>query len=269
MPRANRHFVPGHIWHITHRCHNKAFLLEHREDRRLWLNWLQKARNRYGLPILDYTVTCNHIHLLVQDPGRPLSIARSMQLVQGRTAQIYNQRKERQSAFWGDRYHATAVERGPHLLRCLAYIDLNMVRAGIVQEPGQWKESGFREIQMDRPRSPVIDLHRLAGLVDATDLDMLRQKHETALHEALERDGTRRDNRWTESLAIGSEEFVDNFASALRARRERGEKPSQGPMPASVLREPKNVSYGDSDSAALTGDNTFEFRVKTGVWEDT
>jgi len=28
MPRANRHFVPGHVWHITHRCHQQAFLLK-------------------------------------------------------------------------------------------------------------------------------------------------------------------------------------------------------------------------------------------------
>ena len=28
MPRANRHFLPGYVWHITHRCHRKDFLLK-------------------------------------------------------------------------------------------------------------------------------------------------------------------------------------------------------------------------------------------------
>ena len=28
MPRANRYFLPGHVWHITHRCHKKEFLLK-------------------------------------------------------------------------------------------------------------------------------------------------------------------------------------------------------------------------------------------------
>lgn len=45
-----------------------------------------------------------------------------------RTAQEYNRHKGRQGAFWEDRYHAT----DEHLHRCLAYIDLNMVRAGVV-----------------------------------------------------------------------------------------------------------------------------------------
>ena len=47
-----------------------------------------------------------------------------MQLTAGRHAQEYNQRRKRKSAYWEDRYHATAIETGKHLLRCLVYIDL-------------------------------------------------------------------------------------------------------------------------------------------------
>ncbi len=28
MPRAHRHFLPGHVWHITHRCHKQEFFLK-------------------------------------------------------------------------------------------------------------------------------------------------------------------------------------------------------------------------------------------------
>jgi putative transposase len=73
-------------------------------------------------------VTSNHIHLLVKDTGQD-GIAQSMQLIAGRTAQEYNERKGRHGAFWEDRYHATAIEANEHLHRCLVYIDLNMVRA--------------------------------------------------------------------------------------------------------------------------------------------
>ncbi len=37
MPRANRIFLPGHIWHITHWCHNKEVLLKFANDRQRWL----------------------------------------------------------------------------------------------------------------------------------------------------------------------------------------------------------------------------------------
>ena len=59
--------------------------------------------------MLDYVVTSNHIHLLVKDTGED-AIAQSMQLIAGRTAQEYNERKNRHGAFWEDRYHATAIE---------------------------------------------------------------------------------------------------------------------------------------------------------------
>ena len=65
-------------------------------------------------------------------------IPKSIQLLAGRTAREYNQRKNRKGAFWEDRYHATAVKTGEHLIRCLAYIDLDIVRAGVVQHPGAW-----------------------------------------------------------------------------------------------------------------------------------
>jgi hypothetical protein len=45
MPRANRHFLPGYVWHITHRCHRKSFLLKFGRDRRSYLHWILEAKN--------------------------------------------------------------------------------------------------------------------------------------------------------------------------------------------------------------------------------
>ena len=85
MPRANRHYIPGYIWHITHRCHKKEFLLKFARDRRRYLQWLFEARKRYGLSVLNYAVTSNHIHLLVRDNGDRDVIPKSIQLIAGRT----------------------------------------------------------------------------------------------------------------------------------------------------------------------------------------
>jgi len=50
------------------------------------LHWVFEAKKRYGLCVLDYIVTSNHIHLLVKDTGADV-IAESMQFIAGRTAQ--------------------------------------------------------------------------------------------------------------------------------------------------------------------------------------
>ncbi len=124
MARAKRHYIPGHVWHITHRCHKREFLLKFPRDRRRWMEWLYKARKRYGgLSVLDYMVISNHVHLLVFDNGGRDVIPDSIQLVAGRTGQEYNIRKKRKGAFWEDRYHATAVDSGRYLRQCITYID--------------------------------------------------------------------------------------------------------------------------------------------------
>lgn len=112
MPRANRYFVSNQVWHITHRCHKREFLLKFAKDRQRWRGWLFEAKKRIGLSILDYMVTSNHIHLLVSSGKDQEVILKSIQLIAGRTGQAYNQRKNRQGAFWEDRYHAATVERG-------------------------------------------------------------------------------------------------------------------------------------------------------------
>ena len=100
MARAKRHYISGEIWHITHRCYKRDFLLKLVQDRRKWLQWLFDAKRRNGLIILNYTVTSNHIHLLVVDEGERDVIPDSIKLVAGRTGQEYNNRKKRKGAFW-------------------------------------------------------------------------------------------------------------------------------------------------------------------------
>ncbi len=102
-----------------------------------------------------------------------------MQLVAGCVAQEYNRRKSRKGAFWEDRYHATAVATDDHLIQCLLYLDLNMVRAGAVSHPGDWPESGYSELLSKRQRYRVLDTPALMAMLDINDDEQLvMQRHE-------------------------------------------------------------------------------------------
>jgi putative transposase len=172
------------------------------------VQWLFEAKKRYGLCILNYMATSNHIHLLVFDRAEREVIPRSMQLIAGRTGQEYNQRKKRKGAFWEDRYHATAVETNQHLIQCLVYMDLNMVRAGVVSNPREWDESGYNEIQQPRERYTLIDHKCLMDLLDITSMDILKRSHRGWVEEALGIGRSARDSKWSESIAVGSKGFV-------------------------------------------------------------
>ena len=256
MPRANRYFLPGYVWHVTHRCHQRKFLLKFSRDRRRYLHWLFEAKKRFGLCVLDYIVTSNHIHLLVKDTGEDV-IAQSMQLIAGRTAQEYNQRKGKQGAFWEDRYHATAIEADEHLHRCLVYIDLNLVRAGVVSHPAKWKDSGFNEIQQPPKRYTIINVESLTELSGFGDLRDFQTAHRQWIEKGLENGVAVRDDHWAESIAVGSLAFVDKVKSELGFRAvHRDVIETDGTYALREAAEAYRPRFA-AESEALSADNTF------------
>lgn len=209
MPRANRHFLPGHIWHIMHRCHQKSLLLKFARDRRRYLHWVFEAKKRFGLSILDYMVTSNHIHLLVKDTG-PNIIAESIQLIAGRTAQEYQSAEGTARSILG---RSLSCHGDEHLHR--VYTDLNMVRAGAVEHPSQWAHCGYREIQEPRERYSIIDLRELSSLCGFQKVADFQQAYRQWVSEALTHEIGGRDERWSEAIAVGGLTFVEKVRSEL------------------------------------------------------
>jgi putative transposase len=171
------------------------------------VQWLFEAKKRFGFCVLNYMVTSNHIHLLVLDNEEEV-IPKSIQLIAGRTGQAYNQRKKRKGAFWDDRYHATAVESGEHFIKCLVYIDLNMVRAGVINHPSEWSFSGYNEIQNPSQRYSLINRERLMEVLGIKDNGQLCKFHKQRVEEVLKEGSIVREAELTESIAVGSKAFV-------------------------------------------------------------
>ncbi len=219
MPRANRHFLPGYVWHITHRCRDREFLLKFAKDRAAWISWLYEAKRRFEIEVLNYTVTSNHIHLLVRGGQNRDIVPNSMQLVAGRVAQEFNQRWRCSGPFWEDRYHATAVQTGSHLVRCMIYIDMNMVRAGVVDHPQHWKHGGYHEILSQRDRYRIISRDALLTSLGMADPAQLQREYSRWIAEALALKPNRacRETRWTEALAVGSEDFTREIQGKLKS----------------------------------------------------
>lgn len=228
MPRANRNFVPGLVWHITHRCHKKEFLLKFRRDKRLWIRWMHEAKRRFGLIVLNFMITSNHIHLMAlaqraADASRTISTA--IQLAHARIAQEYNLRKGRHGAFWEDRFHATAIETGAQFANCLTYVDMNMVRAGVVDHPREWPFCGYSEMSRSDASSRIrlVDADALMELSGVRDPASFGRMREEWIEQAIRKGLTEREPMWTESIAVGSEGYLLRIQSDLGGKLRRGE----------------------------------------------
>jgi len=138
-----------------------------------------------------------------------------MMLVSSRVALEYNKRKKRSGAFWEDNYHATAVGAESHLHRCLIYIDLNMVRAKVVDHPKDWPHCGYHEITGKKFRYLLIDKIKLMELLGINSTDELRIIYESWVEENLSLKKLRRESMWTENIAIGNRDFVEKFEKKL------------------------------------------------------
>jgi putative transposase len=220
MPRANRYIFEGQVCHVTHRCHDRAFLLKFARDRDAYRTRLREALQQHDVCLLSYAITSNHVHLLAIS-GTPGELGRMMQDVAGEFAQTYNRRKNRSGAFWSDRYHATMVDTGAHLWACLRYIDLNMVRAGVVAHPAEWPWTGWHEIMGQRQRFRLLDLDRLLARVGGGTVESMRGRYAAMISESLQIRDLARQPCWTESVAVGSGPFVKQIDETLRLQGDR------------------------------------------------
>ncbi len=186
------------------------------------------------MSILNYVATSNHIHLVVVDNGNR-GIAKSIQLVAGRTGQEYNQRKKRNGAFWQDRYHATAIEDGHHLRRCLVYVDLNMVRAGVVKHPRQWMFGGYNEIMQPRRKCGLIDHSKLMHLCGHDSYESFADRYEAWVMATMSGAKLQRESQWSQSLAVGSASYVYRIKAQM-GHKAIGRK-IQSTNPGYALRE--------------------------------
>lgn len=218
MPRSNRYIQPGHVYHLTHRCHDKEFLLRHRQDRIEYCDRLRSAVRKYGISLFNFCITCNHVHLVAMcDQLGDLS--RFMQELEGEYAEHYNWRKQRSGSFWGGRFHSTMIDGGEHLWNCLRYVDLNMVRANVVSHPIDWIWAGYREIVGERKRYRLLDTDRLVTLLGLRDRAMLAEIHQKRIIESIHSKRLSREGFWTESIAVGSEAFINEIAGRNRWRK--------------------------------------------------
>lgn len=131
--------MDGVAHHITQRGtdHQRVFYSE--ADRKAYLQLLRIHSREAGLRVLSYCLMTNHIHL-VATPESADSLAIALQRAHGRYAQYLNARRGRSGHLWQNRFFSCALE-GTHLWSAIRYVEQNPVRAGLVEQPQNYKWS--------------------------------------------------------------------------------------------------------------------------------
>lgn len=213
MPRQPRYFVPGIPQHVIARGNDKQAVFFREEDYRRYLAALRKAATNCGCHLHAYVLMTNHVHLLLT-PERKQSLPLMMQAM-GRTyVQRLNERYERSGTLWEGRYKASLVQTDEYLLTCQRYIELNPVRAGMVQAPGDYPWSSYRYHALGAD-DPLLTPHEVYLALHARP-DLRRRAYRSLFSDTLGEDLLLRLRHETRICGvIGSDPFRQQIAALL------------------------------------------------------
>ncbi|MDI1237862.1 MAG: transposase [Polaromonas sp.] len=156
MARLPRLSLPGYPHHVILRGNNRQAIFACPADYQTLLDLVEEHARKSGIAVHAYVLMSNHFHLLVT-PESADSLPRMMQAVGRRYVRYFNDSQGRSGTLWEGRYRSTPIQTEPYLLACMAYIDLNPVRAGLVAEARDypWSSHGhYIGLRSDRLITP-------------------------------------------------------------------------------------------------------------------
>jgi REP element-mobilizing transposase RayT len=153
MSRRPRVLIEGAVYHVYNRTVQSLQVFETDDDAALFLELLRQLAARDGWTIFAFCLLPSHFHIVLRSGAPP--IARGMGRLQAQFSQRWNRSKRSRGPVWQGRYKAKMVEDEGYLYQLIAYVHLNPVVAGFVEDPAQWRRSGHLDL-IGKRKDPIV-----------------------------------------------------------------------------------------------------------------
>jgi len=216
VARLPRFILPGYPQHVIQRGNNGMAILHDEED--FWVLWstLRDAALRFQCAVHAYVLMPSHFHLLLT-PASGDGIGKLMQYVGRYYVQHANQRYGRTGTLWDGRYRATLIDPDAFLLPVCRYVEMNPVRAGLVEMPSayDWSSHPANALGTDdplvSPHATYLALASDAATRQAVYAEGFAAPQDTAFVQRV-RDAT--NKAWV----LGDDDFCREVESSLNRR---------------------------------------------------
>ncbi|WP_153111496.1 transposase [Propionivibrio limicola] len=220
MPRRARLTLPNVPMHVIQRGNNRQACFFADEDYRFYLDWLKEYASKTGCRIHAYVLMTNHVHLLVSaDSGN--GVGALMKALGQRYVQYVNRTYRRSGSLWEGRFRSCPTQEESYLLACQRYIELNPVRAGMVEHPGDYRWSSYRT-NAQGEASDLVTTHALYDGLGADPAcrqvayrELFRYELEPGVVDAIR-------NATNGNFALGNSRFTEEISRALGRRATPG-----------------------------------------------
>lgn len=216
MPRRARLALPNVPLHLIQRGNNRQACFFADEDYRFYLDRLGEHAAKAGCRIHAYVLMTNHVHLLVSAERRSAP-GDMMKALGQRYVQYVNRGYRRSGTLWEGRYRSCPIQAEAYLLACQRYIELNPVRAGMVEHPADYRWSSYRangqgeSDPLVQPHERYLALGSEPTQRQATYRELFRHELEPGMVDDIRR-------ATNGNFVLGSSLFADQVATTLGRR---------------------------------------------------
>jgi len=221
MARLARLTLAGHPHHVIQRGNNRQAIFATAADRQMMLDLLDENARKFNVAIHAYVLMDNHFHLLAT-PQTVDGLPQMMQAVGRRYVRYFNDNQRRTGTLWEGRYKSTLIQTERYLLACMAYIDLNPVRAAIAVQAQDYAWSshahyiGLRIDKLVTPHALYWNLGNTPFAREAAYAELVQAGVSNAKQEALTDSALR-------GWALGDPDFVKRLQKLTERRVSKSE----------------------------------------------
>ncbi|MFO1250403.1 MAG: transposase [Inhella sp.] len=223
MNRPLRIEFPGAVYHVTSRGDRREAIYAADEDRTLFLDVLAQATERFHAKVLAYCLMGNHYHLVLQTRDPNLSLL--MRHLNGVYTQAFNRRHGLTGHLFQGRFKAILVDTEAYLLTLCQYVELNPVRARMVEFAQDWPWSSYRA-HIGRVEGPAwLDLAAMARFIlqreplTAVDHALAAKRYSDLIEQSPP------EELWADALRqqiyLGGEDFVQRMLAGVSESNQR------------------------------------------------
>lgn len=219
MPRRARLRVAGMPLHIIQRGNNRTPCFYADEDFLWYLHHLTRLAHKFKCAVHAYVLMTNHVHLLLtpEDANGPSLLMKNLGQ---RYVQYINKAYRRSGTLWEGRFRSSLVQRQGYLLKCQRYIELNPVRAGMVQFTGTYAWSSYT-VNAELRSSALVTPHEEYLALGETPEERAEVYRRLFRFELDDLDVHEIRSAANGGFALGNERFKAEIAAMLGRRAER------------------------------------------------
>jgi len=213
MPRLPRFVLVGHPQHVIIRGNNREPIFYDDEDYQFYLEKLLKACNKHNCDIHAYVLMTNHVHLLIT-PHKKDGISKVIQMLGRYYVQYFNHTYQRTGTLWEGRYKATLIDSEHYALGCYRYIELNPVRADMVEHPAEYPWSSYRYNALNEKNELVVghEVYKRLGKSVKERCESYRSLFKVEIEQKTIEEIREATNK---SWVLGSEYFKEKIADKI------------------------------------------------------